>query len=168
MSGCWGWGGNNHDKDIRDLSIQDLFGSTDIIPVYSGTNRDDRGVTGQALLNYINANLVNPSIPFTQYYTPGGTGFSIAIAPLNAGQSVRLLLTPTGTLATGTIVIPGGGLPALPVDKQEVLVTSTQTVTALTVSAGTTPVVSPPTTVTALTPFRMWYDATNAAWYMSA
>lgn len=155
-----------HDKDIGDLSRQDTFGATDIVPVRSDTNRDDRGVTGQAMLNYFNANLIDPSAPMTQRYNPGGTGFSVAIAPLIAGQSVRLLLKPGGTLATGTVVLPGVGGSALPVDRQEVHVTSTQTITALTVSAGTTSLINPPTTITATTPFKMWYDATDAAWYI--
>lgn len=158
MSGC------GRDKDIRDLSVQDVFGPTDAVPIYSGTNRDDRSVTGQAILDYVNANLVDPSAPMTQYAAPT-TGQTVAIAPTIAGQSVRLLLTPAGTLSDLTVALPGVGNAALPIDRQEVTVVSTQIVTTLTVSAGTTTVTGAPATIAANGSFTMFYDATNASWY---
>jgi hypothetical protein len=158
MRGC------GHDKDIRDLSVQDLFGPTDIVPVYSGTNRDDRSVTGQAILNYVNANLVDPSAPMTQSGAPT-TGQTVAIAPAIPGQSVRLLLQPATPLAALTIQLPGVGNAALQVDRQEISCTTTQTVTALTIAAGTTTVNLPVTTLAAGGIFKMFYDATTASWY---
>ena len=153
-----------HDKDIRDLSVQDIFGPTDAVPIYSGTNRDDRSVTGQAMLNYFQANLVDPSAPMTQYASPT-TGQTVTIAPAIAGQSVRLLLTPAGTLAALAVVLPGVGNAALPVDRQEVTIVSTQIITALTISAGTTTVTTPVTTLAAGGRFKMFYDSTNTSWY---
>ena len=153
-----------HDKDIRDLSVQDVFSSTDKVPVYSGSNRDDRSVTGQAILNFVNANVVSPSAPITQYSSPT-TGQTVTITPINPGQSVRLLLTPAGTLSTLTVTLPGVGGSALPVDRQEVTVISTQIVTTLTVSAGSTTVTGAPTTIAANGHFKMFYDAVNASWY---
>ena|ERR1700748_715125 len=85
------------------------------------------------------------------------TGFSITIP--NAVN--ELILSPAGTLATGTII-----LPSLPQDRQWVGVTSSQTVTALTVSANTgQTVVGAPTTITASTPFSFIYNASGAQWY---
>jgi hypothetical protein len=81
----------------------------------------------------------------------------------------RLLLTPAGTLATGTIT-----LPANPVDGQEVCLYSTQTQTALTLSANTGQTIS--NAITAMTAnTRYCYDyagttanaATAANWYRS-
>lgn len=162
------YGDSNHDKDIRDLLRQDLFGGTDIIPVYSGDNRDDRGVTGQAVLNYINANLADPSAPVTQPVV-ATAGISITLLPPNAGQSVRLLLTALGTLATLTLVIPGVNSPAGPaIDRQEILVTSSQIVTALTMSAGgVTQLFGAPTAIAALVPFKLFFDAGSAAWWIT-
>lgn len=165
---CYGYGSNNHDKDIRDLSVQDLFGAADKIPVYSGTNYDDRAVSGQAVLNYINANLANPAAPVTQPVV-ATAGMSITLLPPNTGQSVRLLLTALGTLATITLVIPGVNSPAGPaVDRQEILVTCSQIVTALTMSAGgTTQLFGAPTAIAALVPFKLFFDAGSAAWWIT-
>lgn len=159
-------GSNNHDKDIIDLCRQDTFGANDIVPVNSGTNRDDRGVLGSAILAYIQANYVNPAVPFVQPVQPT-TGQTVTVAPLVSGQSVRLLIKPAGTLAALTITLPGVGVAALPVDGQEVWVVSTQIITALTVNAGgTTNVLGMPTTLaTVSAPFRVWYYAADLTWY---
>lgn len=150
---------------IIQLRERSTLLATDNFPI-APANGGALRVSATNMLAFVQAGITTPGQPMTQYNTPV-TGFSLAIAPLVVGQSVRLLLTPAGALATGTIVLPGSGLSATPVDRQEVIVTSTQTITALTVSAGaTTSVVSPPTTITAATPFMMWYDAVNGAWYM--
>lgn len=62
------------------------------------------------------------------YQTVPVTAFSITVP--NGVQ--RVILTPAGTLATGTIT-----LPASPVDGQEVCIWDTATQTALTLSANT-------------------------------
>lgn len=150
---------------IINLLSQSPLLAADNFPIYSNANGDARRVSATTLLAFVQAGIVIPSAPITQYASPSATAFSVTIAPIIAGQNVRLLLTPTGTLATGTIVLPGAGGSALPVDRQEVIVTSTQTVTTLTVSAGTTTVTGAPATLVANTPFKMFYDAVNAAWY---
>jgi hypothetical protein len=72
---------------------------------------------------------------------------------------VFLLLSPSGTLAAGTVVLPTA------VDGQEVIVHSRQTVTALTVTPGSGDAVSgTPTTITVTSPFRLRYDAINKLW----
>jgi hypothetical protein len=71
-----------------------------------------------------------------------------------------LILTPTGTFAAGAII-----LPSAPTDKAEVIVTCTQIVTALTVSAGGTTVTGAPTTLAANQGFTMRFDAATNAWY---
>lgn len=66
---------------------------------------------------------------FSQNYTYSvpSTGFSITI--FNGVR--RLLLDPAGTLATGTVTMPSG-----PIDGDEVGISTTQTITALTVSGN--------------------------------
>ena len=88
------------------------------------------------------------------------TGFSITIG----NATTTTLLTPAGTLASGTITMP-----AAPVDGQIVRVLSSHTVTALTVSPNTSQSVSgAPTMITSTTPFSMIYDLASTTWYRMA
>lgn len=88
------------------------------------------------------------------------TGTSITVA---AGTS-KLMLNPAGTIAALTVVLP----PATSlVDGQSFNIYSTQTVTALTVTAGTgTTIVPTITTVTAAAPIRLVYSAAGAKWLL--
>ena len=97
----------------------------------------------------------------TQYSAPSASPFTVAITDSDA--SIWLILTPTGTLATGTITLPAV---ANAVDRQEVLVNCTQIVTSLTVGGnGATAVTGAPTTLAANAYFRMRYDAATLTWY---
>jgi hypothetical protein len=85
------------------------------------------------------------------------TGFSITIA----NYTSTLILNPAGTLASGTITMP-----ASPIDGQIVQVSSSQTVTALTVSPNTGQTLSgAPTTITATAGFRYIYNLSGTNWY---
>jgi hypothetical protein len=94
------------------------------------------------------------------YQTPA-TGFSITI-----GAGVRtLVLDPAGTLATGTITMP-----ASPVDGQEIRISSSQNITALTVSANAgQSIKNAPTAFTVSTTgqqgYAFIYRASNTTWY---
>ena len=85
------------------------------------------------------------------------TGFSVTL--IN-GQQI-LTLTPTSAIATGSIIMP----PA-PSNGAFVQVSTTNTVTALTVSgnAGQT-LLNPPTTLLAGSSFSYYYNATASTWY---
>jgi hypothetical protein len=86
------------------------------------------------------------------------TGFSITLN--NANQT--LVLTPAGTLATGTITLLGTGTS----NGLILRVTTSQTVTALTVNGGSgTTVVGAPTTLTPATPIAFIYVSANTTWY---
>jgi hypothetical protein len=85
------------------------------------------------------------------------TGFNITIA----NNVSTLILTPAGTLATGTIKMP-----AAPFNGQIVNLVSTKTVTALTLSANTGQTINNAvTTIGATSPVSYIYDTGNAAWY---
>jgi hypothetical protein len=75
---------------------------------------------------------------------------------------VFLLLTPGGTYATGTIVLPALAECA---DGQEVLVTCTQIVTALTVSGNGSTVNGAPSALAANGFFRLRFDGVLDSWY---
>lgn len=94
------------------------------------------------------------------YQTPA-TGFSITIA--NGVQT--LILDPAAGLAAGTITMPSA-----PVDGQIVRITSTQNITALTVSANTgQSIKNAPTALTVSTTgsyaYAFIYRSSNTTWY---
>jgi hypothetical protein len=80
------------------------------------------------------------------------TGFTITLA----NRDTFLVMNPAGTLASGTI-----NMPASPLNGQIIHVATTQTVTALTVSGNGNLISGQPTTITAATPFKMIFIATN-------
>ena len=90
------------------------------------------------------------------YYTPI-SGFSYAASSTLS----RLILTPAGVLATGTVTMP-----AAPVDNAQWNLSSTNTITALTLSpaAGQT-ILNAPATLTAGVGVGYTYSASNATWY---
>ena len=142
---------------INRLSSLDQFAPSDLLAVWATNNGDSRKASINLLTNYLQGALILPGALETQYAAPSASPFSVTVAQ----GDTWLLLTPTGTLAVGTIV-----LPSAPTDKQEVSVNCTQIVTALTVSAGGTTVTGAPTTLaTANEFFTMRYDAATAAWY---
>ena len=103
-------------------------------------------------------NLINKKGTADQSYsvqTPT-TGFSITV-----GAGVKTLtLVPAGTLATGTIIMP-----AAPIDGQEIRVSSTQQITALTVSANAGQTISnAPTILNAGAGFEYIYNLANTVW----
>lgn len=141
---------------INQLSALDQLTAGDLLAVWATGNGDTRKSSIGLLTTYMQGALTLPGALTTQYAAPSASPFTVTVAQGNTW----LLLTPTGTLAVGTIV-----LPSAPTDKSEVSVNCTQIVTALTVSAGGTTVTGAPTTLAANAFFTMRYDAATAAWY---
>lgn len=145
---------------INQLALLDQVSSGDQMPVYSGQNGDARRLPISALLTYFQQTFAAPTVATTVYVPV--TGFSIAI-PTPQTEIFWALLNPAGTLATGTIVLP---LNTAVADGTEILMTSTQTITSLTVSLnGATAASGAPTTLTAGSFAKLrFYQATNS-WY---
>ena len=87
------------------------------------------------------------------------TGADITVGVNN--NDTHLILTPAGTLATLTITLPDVSNLR---DKQTLLVTSTQVITALTVTATGSSVNGTPTAMTAGGYFTLKYDLTLGTW----
>lgn len=136
--------------------------ATDLVAVFSQTLGGDAAATLTTLATLLQQLLTAASEMLTQYASPTSTGFTVNIAPYTAGGSVFLLLKPSGTLASGTIVLP---IYTSAQDGQELLVHCTQTVTALTVNGNGAGTAQAPTSLTAGSFFRMRYDAINLTWY---
>ena len=99
----------------------------------------------------------------TQYNSPSASPFTYTFPATS--YNFWLLLTPTGTMATGTLNLPGVGIA---VDHQLIEVTTTQAVTSLTVAATGLTVTGAPTTLAANAVFRMRFDGVNQTWYIAA
>lgn len=88
------------------------------------------------------------------------TGTSITLTPGTA----KLMLKPAGTIAALTVVLPAAAQIA---DGQEMFIYSSQTVTALTVTAGSGTTITPTiTTVTAAAPVKLVYNQQALAWQL--
>jgi len=106
-------------------SLNQLTGS-DQIPVYSASNGDARKASLSTLLTYIEQAWMSPDFQRVTA-SPTLSGFTLTL-PTGA-NSLFVLLTPTGTMATGTIVLPAAASIA---DGQEIILYTSQEVTALT------------------------------------
>jgi hypothetical protein len=148
---------------INQLPLLSDPNSGDQIPVYSPNNGDARRMPLSALLTYFQQQFAAPTLA-TNIYTPG-TGFNIAV-PTPVSQQQWILIQPAGTLATGTVTLP---LNTSTPDGTEILITTTQQITAFTLALnGAAAAYGDPTTLAAEDRFRMrFYQATNS-WYRIA
>lgn len=126
----------------------------------ANVNGQDYRLDAATLLAYMQNGLEFPSDYVPQYAAPNATGFSVSVT--NGPQSMHLILTPTGSFAAGTLVLPSS---AVAVDGQRVLVNCTQIVTALTVSGNGATVTGAPDTLAANAFFTLKYDKPTNVWY---
>lgn len=150
---------------IRLLTAMDSLSAGDSFAIGSANNGDDRKASASVLVTYLEDALdFSPSGAFinylTQYATPSAMGFSVQVT--DADDNIHLILTPAAGYAVGTIVLPTS---SNLIDKQEVIVNSTQPVTALTIDGNGATVSGEPTTLAANDFFRLKYDAAGNTWY---
>lgn len=145
---------------INQLSQMSAVSGADLLPIYSSSNGDARKLSVSALLTYFQQQFASPTVS-ANLYVPT-TGFSIAVTtPVSEQQ--WLLLQPAGPLASGTIVLP---LNTSTPDGTEVLITTTQTITALTIGLnGAVAVNGSPTTLSAGAAVRLRYYQATLSWY---
>lgn len=148
---------------IDRLNSVDEVSASDLLAIFSTANGSDRKLAVSALLTFLRANLALNGLA-TQYAGPTATGFNVAVTQPDAlNTGTWLALTPAAAYAAGTITLPAvAGV----LHGQELLVSTTQTVTTLTIAAnGATLAAGMPTTITAATPFRLKFDAVLDTWY---
>jgi hypothetical protein len=148
---------------INKLTAVDAVVSGDQIPVYSSSNGDARKAAMSVLLAYMQSNIdLSAKQEYTtQYAAPSATGFNIQVT--DGDDNIHLILTPVAGYAAGTITLPAV---ANCVDKQEVLVNCTQSVSTLTVAGnGATAVTGEPASLSANDFFKLRYDASTSTWY---
>ena len=149
---------------IGTLSSAAAVSSGDTVVIYSQSDSAYEGATLTLLKAYFQSNLTFAGSFVTQYSAPSATGFSVTIG---SGSTVtadtHLILTPTGTLAAGTITLPPA---AGCLDGQKVMINSTQIVTALTIGTnGATAVTGALTAFTANGYMTLKYDKPSLTWY---
>jgi len=145
---------------INQLTAVDSVQASDLLPIFSQANGDARKTSLTTLAAFIQTLITSTDDKRTQYAAPNATGFSVQIN--NDALSVWLVLTPVAGYAAGTLVLPAV---ALCVDKQEILVNTTQLVTALTINGNGATVSGAPTTLAAGSFFRLRFDGVTDTWY---
>lgn len=145
---------------INQLSSVDAVVSSDQVPIYSSENGDARKASMATLLAFFAGQITSIDDKVTQYSAPSATAFSVQIN--NGSSNIWLVLTPTAGFAAGTLVLPAL---ANCVDRQEILVNCTQTVTALTINGNGSTVTGAPTTLAANAFFRLRFDDITNTWY---
>jgi hypothetical protein len=145
---------------INQLSGLSQLSSGDLLPIYVPNNGDARKVSIGQLLAFFQQQFASPTLA-TQLATPG-TGFNVAVqTPVSEQQ--WLILQPSGTLASGTVTLP---LNTQTPDGTEVLITTTQTITAFTLALnGASNAYGAPTTLAVNGFFRVRYYAATNSWY---
>ena len=146
---------------INQLASLNQLSGSDQIPVYSASNGDARRASVSTLLSYIEQAWMSPAFQRVTA-SPTLAGFTLAL-PTTA-SSLFVLLTPTGPMATGTIVLPAAASAA---DGQEIVLYSSQEVTALTFTLnGATALNGAPTGIPADGSITLRYDVLSVAWYV--
>ena len=145
---------------INQLTAVDAVQAGDLLPIFSQANGDTRKTSLTTLAAFIQTLITSTDNKQTQYAAPAATGFSVQVQ--GTGLSIWLVLTPIAGYAAGTLVFPpvAGVL-----DKQEIIVNSTQAITALTINANGATIVGAPTTLTAGGFFRFRFDGVTDTWY---
>jgi hypothetical protein len=148
---------------INQLPLLAQVSPGDQVPIYSPNNGDARRLPISSLLAYFQQTFASPTLA-TNVYTPG-TGFNLAV-PTPVAQQQWVLIQPAGLLATGTVTLP---LNTQTPDGTEVLVTTTQQITAFTLALnGATAGYGAPSTLAAEDFFRMRFVQATNSWYRIA
>lgn len=143
---------------IERLSLIDTVTASTNFAV--NVNAQDYRALAGTVATYINSVGSAGDGKIIQYAGPTSTGFTVNVTDSSAG--IWLVLTPSGTLAAGTLVLPAV---ANCVENQEVLVASSQTVTALTVNTNGASIVGAPTTILSGGFFRLRFEPVLKTWY---
>lgn len=145
---------------INQLNAADQVSGSDLLALYSQANGDARKISLTNFMNWLETQqLATADNKITQYAAPLAASTTLLTDNQN---SVWLVLTPAGTLATATLKLP---LLANVLDKTEILVNSTQAVTTLTLDANGASIVGDPTALAANGFFRLRFDAVLKTWY---
>ncbi len=152
-------------SNINQLSTVETLSGGDLLPVWDTSNGDTRKSSVTVLADYMQDNLdFGVANNFTTQYSSPLTGATVAITDgADDNTNVHIIITPLATIAALTLTLP---LATSCVDGQEILITSTQHVTALTLSLnGASAVRGLPLELVKYGNVVLKYDAPNLLWY---
>ena len=143
---------------IERLSLLDTITASTYFAV--NVNNQDYRTAASTVAEYVQSQGSSGDGKIIQYAGPTGTGFTVTITDSSA--STWLVLTPNATLAAGTIILPNV---ANCVASQEIIVSSSQTVTALTINLNGALGVGTPTTISSGGFFTLRFEPILKTWY---
>lgn len=145
---------------INQLNTADQLNSGDLLPMWSQANGDARKISFQDFLNWLESQqIATQDNKITQYAAPASAS---TLQITDSQNSVWLILTPIGTLASLTLKLP---LVSNVLDRTEILVNSTQAITTLSVDTNGATVYGGPVTLAANGFFRLRFDIVMKTWY---
>lgn len=144
-------------NELSAVSSNELKGA-DLLVVFTNANGDSRKISLSNFLTWLNSNFTNDTFTVEAYVPSAGQTITIT----DDGLPRWLKMIPGGTLATLTITLPADENAS---DGQEILVTSTEAITALTVNGNGATVNGAPTGLTADGFFKLRYNSLDTAWY---
>lgn len=147
---------------INKLTRTDSVAAGDVVPVYVQSQGDARGASMSVISDFVLSNIEISGTDFvTQYALPAATGFSVQVN--DTSENTHLIISPTGSFATGTIVLPAF---ANLIEGQQVMVTITQPLAALTITPSGSTIIGAPAGLTTNQTFALKYDQASTTWYM--
>ena len=144
---------------INQLNTALKLLASDNTVIYSSENGDTRKTSLGALSDYFSKNSTAKSNIDKQFSAPASASTLLVD---DKQKNIWLILTPLATLAALTIKFP---LVANTTDMQELLINTTQTITALTLNANGASIIGAPTTLLANGFISFRYDAIMQTWY---
>lgn len=145
---------------INQLNAAGNPSGSDLLPIYSQQNGDARKLSLSDFLVWLESQqIATQDNKITQYAAPLAASTTLFTDNQNG---VWLILTPAGTIATATLKLP---LVSNVLDRTELLVNTTQTITTLTLDANGGSIVGGPSTLSASGYFRLRFDAVLKTWY---
>jgi hypothetical protein len=147
-------------NELSSVSASELSGA-DLLVTFSNSNGDSRKISVTNFLAWLNTNFANDSYTVEAYVPTAGQTITVT----DDGLDRWMKFIPAGTLATLTVTLPADENAS---DGQQILVTSTAAVTALTVNGNGATVNGAPSSLSADGAFVLRYNALDVAWYMVA
>lgn len=148
---------------IDQLSQAGTLTDADELALFSKANLDTRKVALPQLAAYVQQAMEGTPDETVYSMTMSGSNFTVAVLPTVPGGNVWAQITLSAGAPAGTIILPGVDDRA---HGQEVLVTCTQAVAALTVNGnGATAVYGAPAALAANGFFRLRFDLIAQSWY---
>ena len=144
---------------INQLPTITTLSGGDQLPVYATSNGDARKASINTLVEYFQTTFADPNYTVV-INAPTNSGFNIALAA--SSQSIWLIMNPAGTFAAGSVTLP----PVLNCyDGQEIIIISTQTISALTINGNGGTLVGVPASLGAGSSFTIRFNELQQTWY---